>query len=301
MPQLRDSHVIERQRAYQTVRYVQIRASLKTSIPVLSLQTILTEPKVSTLGSLLTIAPCFDILKTPSASVTVTIIGRPSGIAATARETPICNMSSHFLLCNIPIIMMRAMTPPDIQLNSFPSRSMETCKGVLGLSISCRDAEMLPNSVFAPVPMTNPRPCPDRTKVPMKAMLVCSLRRMSAPTVPAAGEAYEGDVERPYGCDLIVPCGRSITPACFKAGSFSPVRFDSSIDKSAALVIRISAGMRSPVEKITRSPGTSCLAGTVVDALSSGELEPFGIVSISITACESRPCPCLLFSPLRIR
>lgn len=40
---------------------------------------------VSTIGSFLTIARFFTILITPSAKVTVTTIGRPSGIAATAR------------------------------------------------------------------------------------------------------------------------------------------------------------------------------------------------------------------------
>jgi hypothetical protein len=35
----------------------------------------------------LTIALRFDILRTPSARVTVVTIGRPSGIAATARDT----------------------------------------------------------------------------------------------------------------------------------------------------------------------------------------------------------------------
>jgi hypothetical protein len=34
-------------------------------------------------------ASLFDILSTPRANVTVTIMGNPSGIAATAKETPI--------------------------------------------------------------------------------------------------------------------------------------------------------------------------------------------------------------------
>jgi hypothetical protein len=47
----------------------------------------LTLPRASTEGSFLTIALRFDIRRTPRASVTVVTIGRPSGIAATARET----------------------------------------------------------------------------------------------------------------------------------------------------------------------------------------------------------------------
>jgi hypothetical protein len=46
-----------------------------------------TLPNVSTLGSFLTMAFLLDIRSTPSASVTVTTIGSPSGIAATASDT----------------------------------------------------------------------------------------------------------------------------------------------------------------------------------------------------------------------
>ena len=42
-------------------------------------------PRASTIGSFFTIAFFLAILITPRANVTVTTIGRPSGIAATAR------------------------------------------------------------------------------------------------------------------------------------------------------------------------------------------------------------------------
>ena len=42
-------------------------------------------PSVSTIGSFFTIAFRFDIFITPKANVTVTTIGKPSGIAATAK------------------------------------------------------------------------------------------------------------------------------------------------------------------------------------------------------------------------
>lgn len=45
-------------------------------------------PKASTAGSFLMMAFFFAILMTPRASVTVTQMGRPSGIAATASDTP---------------------------------------------------------------------------------------------------------------------------------------------------------------------------------------------------------------------
>ena len=54
-------------------------------VPVLSEQMTLTQPRVSTIGRRFTITLFFAILITPRASVTVTTMGRPSGIAATAK------------------------------------------------------------------------------------------------------------------------------------------------------------------------------------------------------------------------
>ena len=62
-------------------------------MPVLSEQMISQVPSVSTAGSFLTRAFFLDIACVPSASVMVTIAGRPSGIAATAREIDVKSMS----------------------------------------------------------------------------------------------------------------------------------------------------------------------------------------------------------------
>ena len=48
---------------------------------------------------------------------------------------------------------------------------------------------------------------------------------------------------------------------CFGTGALSPVRADSSISRVAALMIRVSAGIRSPASTATMSPGTSSWAG----------------------------------------
>lgn len=45
-------------------------------------------------------AHLFAIRITPSARVTVTQIGNPSGMAATAKDTPMLNISISFLLCD---------------------------------------------------------------------------------------------------------------------------------------------------------------------------------------------------------
>ena len=59
--------------------------SLRVSVPVLSEQMTVTEPKVSTAVSLRVIALRWTIRCTPIASVMVMIAGKPSGIAATAK------------------------------------------------------------------------------------------------------------------------------------------------------------------------------------------------------------------------
>ena len=56
--------------------------------PVLSQHMYVAHPNASTAGNFLMMAFFLAILITPSARVTVTQMGRPSGMAATARETP---------------------------------------------------------------------------------------------------------------------------------------------------------------------------------------------------------------------
>ena len=60
---------------------------LSVRVPVLSEQITVVDPSVSTEWSRLTMALCFAIWLTPTASVTVTTAGRPSGMAATANAT----------------------------------------------------------------------------------------------------------------------------------------------------------------------------------------------------------------------
>jgi hypothetical protein len=59
--------------------------SFLVSVPVLSAHITFTQPNVSTVGNFLTMARLRAIRITPIASVTVTTIGKPSGIAATAK------------------------------------------------------------------------------------------------------------------------------------------------------------------------------------------------------------------------
>ena len=61
-------------------------------MPVLSEQITVAQPSVSTAGSLRITAFSRANTRTPSASAAVTIAGKPSGIAATAKDTDNINV-----------------------------------------------------------------------------------------------------------------------------------------------------------------------------------------------------------------
>jgi hypothetical protein len=85
---------------------------------------------------------------------------------------------------------------------------------------------------------------PFLTKVPIYAIHVLSASATGSPTLapPSNGQVVEN----------------------FLRASVSPVRLLSSISRSTESIIRISAGIRSPVENLTRSPGTSSFAKTCI-------------------------------------
>uniref|UniRef100_A0A1W7R717 Putative secreted protein n=1 Tax=Aedes albopictus TaxID=7160 RepID=A0A1W7R717_AEDAL len=68
--------------------------SFLVMVPVLSEQITVTQPNVSTVGSFLTMQLRLAIRMTPRANVTVTTMGKPSGMAATAKLTPMVNIST---------------------------------------------------------------------------------------------------------------------------------------------------------------------------------------------------------------
>ena len=91
------------------------------SVPVLSEQIICAHPSVSTAVSFLIIAFLLDILVTPIERTTVTTAARPSGIAATARETAIMKESSITLGSNPSPRDLKICTPNTI--TEIPSTS----------------------------------------------------------------------------------------------------------------------------------------------------------------------------------
>jgi hypothetical protein len=136
-----------------------------------------------------------------------------------------------------------------------PATSVLNCPlARVGLT-SCIISKTTPNSVSFPVPMTIPEPWPSDqhpqwrrdvpllTKVPMKAIQCLSPRALPPPS-PCVSS----------------PSPRSQILIFFLLGLVSPVRADSSISSATEVIKRISAGIRSPTENVTRSPGRRALA-----------------------------------------
>lgn len=172
------------------------------------------------------------------------------------------NISSHDLFWSTPITAITPMTPNEIAESFVASSSMLRCSGVLfsstysrvrplsrcpkrtfmgeGKRTSSIMAKITPNSVCRPVATTMPAPRPLRTSVPIYATHARSASATgSLPPAPAL--AAHGKIS-------------------FRRAAVSPVRLDSSISRARAESSRTSAGTRSPVEKVTRSPGTSSFA-----------------------------------------
>ena len=92
-------------------------------------------------------------------------------------------------------------------------------------------------------PDKNDLDVPLRTNVPMKAIQCLSPKAFPPPS-PCVSS----------------PSPRSHCSVFFLAGLVSPVNADSSISSDTAVISRISAGIRSPTENVTRSPGNKVLA-----------------------------------------
>ena len=89
-------------------------------------------PSVSTMGNFFTIAFLFDIFITPKANVTVTTMGRPSGIAATAKLTPMVNISKIFRFCTQPNRIIRPGRVRNVNIEFLQCRRFY---GVFGMNI----------------------------------------------------------------------------------------------------------------------------------------------------------------------
>ena len=141
--------------------------SLRVRVPVLSEQMTVTEPRVSTAGSLRVMALRRTICCTPNARVMVMMAGRPSGMAATAKPMAAIISSvgaklwTNQPMPSIPTAMMRMITA-----RTRPKAVIWRVSGVSRVSISVIRRVIRPSSVRAPVAVTTPVPMPAATRVP---------------------------------------------------------------------------------------------------------------------------------------
>ena len=123
-------------------------------------------PRVSTAGSLRTMALRLAMRDTPMARVIVTTAGKPSGMALTARATAASNISNGELSQPSPTAKVIAATLRMTYSRVLLKRSNLRVRGVIRFVLSCISLEMRPVSVLSPVATTMPSPWPKVTKLP---------------------------------------------------------------------------------------------------------------------------------------
>ncbi|OQC68039.1 MAG: hypothetical protein BWX50_01300 [Euryarchaeota archaeon ADurb.Bin009] len=120
------------------------------------------------------------------ASVSVTTAGRPSGITATASETPMRNISRNSRCCRKPTPIASTAIPTAMIPMSRPRTSICRARGVASALTRWERPAIRPNSVLIPVATATPRPHPLTTVVPAKTMLLRSASGVSGVSGPVA-------------------------------------------------------------------------------------------------------------------
>ena len=184
--------------------------------------------------SRLTITFRRDIAIAPLARLTVTIMGSISGVRPTATATANSSASNQLPLVRPLITKTRGaitkMKPSIIQVNRVMPLSKLVSTRCLAIALATR-----PKAVRGPVSTTTPEPKPLTTALPMKQILG---RSNGVSAVPAWAAAS------------------------FSIGIASPVSVDWLMKRSFAEISLRSAGIMSPADSRTMSPGTSCSIGT---------------------------------------
>ena len=130
------------------------------SVPVLSEQMMEALPSVSTAGRRRMMAFFFAMRCMPMESTTVTMAGRPSGMAETASDTLVMKISNTGILLSRPMTKITAQAARATMPNSLPMRASLCCSGVCVSSAPSSSPAMRPISVSMPVPVTMARPRP---------------------------------------------------------------------------------------------------------------------------------------------
>jgi len=137
------------------------------SVPVLSVQIVVTEPSVSTARSRLTSPLRLKILRMPRTRIMVTAISSPSGTAATARMIAVRSVSRKVPPVARPAIKITTVNPATIRVSVEENALSRTWSGVSSSSCSCRLLAILPSSVSMPIFSTCITPRPVSTVLPI--------------------------------------------------------------------------------------------------------------------------------------
>ena len=186
------------------------------NVPVLSEQITVALPRVSTAGSLFTIAFFLTIFWTPIANTIVDTATSPSGIAATAKLTAVINILIISFPCTIPNINITAQITSAAIPKVLPNLSNFWWSGVSCFSVEFIIPAILPTSVVIPVSTTIPFPLPYVTKLDENNIFFLS-------PIPISCSSMISDV--------------------FSTGTDSPVNELSCVFKFTASIILKSAGI----------------------------------------------------------
>ena len=185
-----------------------------------------------------TIVLRLDIATAPFARFVVTIIGSISGVSPTAMARPNRKASSQFPLLT-PLISTTTGTITAMNLMNSQLTLFTPMSNAVVARRPTRPLAMAPNDVRLPVAMTAAIAVPLMTLVPMKQIVGMSVR-------PVDNPAATGGAAR----------------SAFSTGSASPVSADWATNRSLAASSRTSAGIMSPAERYTMSPGTNSSMGS---------------------------------------
>ena len=208
-------------------------------------------------------------------STIVTTAASPSGMAATARDTATIKVDSAPLKVSPPASKLRptsnakipaqmASTSRDKILDSWVNFF---CRGVAFCPAVFRAWAMRPICVSIPVAITTARPRPYTTLAPINTKL---LQAEGGSACPSSGKGA----------------------ADFSTGWDSPVRADSSTRRPMLSSTRQSAGIRSPADSSTTSPGTKVRLGTVHSAPPRSTREVAGVISCKAAMAFSALLSC---------
>ena len=137
----------------------------RVRVPVLSEQIAEVDPSVSTAGRRFTIAFLRAISRVPIDSSAVTTAGRPVGMAATARATPVMKRVSKDSPRISPSRMTNTSAMPAMTAMILERSSSCFCSGVLSVVVLASRSAMCPISVSMPVAVTTISPRPRVTEV----------------------------------------------------------------------------------------------------------------------------------------